>query len=101
MGRATRYTSEFRAEAVRLARDSDEPIYQTALSLGVNEKTLYNWVAQSMRKPDKKLKDTIPKKQSLDDAQREIARLKKALLRAEMERDILKKAAAFFANQEQ
>lgn len=100
--RFQRYTSEFKREAVKLAIGSNKKIYQVANELGMNEKTLYNWVAIAMRtKPHDD--DTVKKpssKHRYQELEEENARLKKELSRAQMERDILKKAAAYFASQE-
>lgn len=105
--KAVKYTAEFKREAVKLAQSSDKRIYQTAQDLGMNEKTLYNWVAIAMRS---KPKDNMPSKASekpstntkhrYQELEEENAKLKKELARAQMERDILKKAAAYFASQE-
>ncbi|MDD5276605.1 MAG: transposase [Methylovulum sp.] len=43
------YTAEFRASAVKLANESDNPIAQTARGLGVNENTLHTWIKKYSR----------------------------------------------------
>lgn len=104
--KTVKYTSEFKREAVKLAQSSGKPIYQTALALGMNEKTLYNWVAIAMRSkpnsdtPCKSSEKTTSTKHRYHELEEENLRLKKELARAQMERDILKKAAAYFASQE-
>lgn len=104
--KTVKYTEEFKREAVKLAQSSDKPIYRTAQDLGMNEKTLYNWVGAAMRskpntdiplKSSEKAASTKHRYQALEE---ENAKLKKQLARAQMERDILKKAAAYFASQE-
>jgi transposase len=87
------YTLEFKQEAVRLVR-SGQPIATAAVGLGIAEQTLRNWL-----KADDagKLNGSGTKQVSAE--QMEIARLRKELAEARMERDILKKAAAYFARE--
>jgi transposase-like protein len=85
-----RFTPEFRAEAVRLARASSEPLSRIARDLGVNAATLGSWL-QAARPPS-----AVP----LTDTERsELRRLRTENRQLRMERDILKKATAFFAKQ--
>lgn len=46
----TRYTTEFRQSAVKLAVESDQPISQTAKELGINENTLHTWIGSTIRR---------------------------------------------------
>jgi transposase len=91
-------------QAVKLAQTSDKPIVHTANKLGIKPKTLYRWVSESMKnKPTNKFAESNPSatsKHRYQELERENQRLKKELKRAEMERDILKKATAYFASQE-
>jgi len=93
------YKKEFRAEAVRLAITGDKSISQTAKDLGVNETTLYNWVAKA-RKSETLYHDDDGVK-STAEIMNELRQLKKELARVTEEREILKKAAVFFAKEEQ
>ena len=95
------YTSEYREEAVKLAMSSEQPIAVIANELGVKESTLYNWVSRAMKKKSSSKENikSVSKKQ-YQDYDQEIRQLKKELKRAQMERDILKKATAYFASQE-
>ena len=86
-----RYPAEFKESSVKLAPESDQPMSQTARELGVNPKLLYNWVNKYSGTNQK----SYPIK--TDPASEEIKRLKKELSRVTLERDILKKAAAYFA----
>lgn len=86
----TTYTAEFRASAVKLALETDQPITQTARELGVNPNTLHTWIGIHRNKSG------IPVK-SEDDQHGEMKRLRKENKRLKEERDILKKAAAYFA----
>lgn len=87
------YTAEFRESAVKLALDTDQPIAETAREIGVNENTLHTWIkkytrpaADSNARTDEHLYD-------------ELKRLKKENARLREERDLLKKAAAYFAQE--
>ncbi len=90
------YTSEFKESAVKLAIESDQPIAATARDLGVNVNTLHTWISkyskpkqqQSVERTDEHIYD-------------EIKRLKKELARVTQERDLLKKATAYFAKEVQ
>lgn len=87
-----RYTSEFKSEAVRLVSSSGKPLAQIARELGVNEQTLHNWKKQSSAPNGLGvMPDHFAQQEEIRRLQRENARLRE-------ERDILKKATAFFAN---
>ena len=88
------YTEEFRQSSAKLAYESDQPISTTADNLGVHETTLYGWIA--------KYYPNRSKRQKIDhsnDPYEELKRLRKENKRLTMERDILKKAAAYFAGE--
>lgn len=84
------YTSEFKESAVQLANESKVPLAQVARELGINKNTLYNWV-EKYSKPKENRKRTD------EHIYDEVNRLKKELQRISQERDLLKKAAAYFA----
>lgn len=86
------YTAEFRESAVKLAVESDQPVAQTAKELGVNKNTLYTWIGQYHR-PAKKQRSKVAEEHIYD----EVKRLRLETRRLKEERDILKKAAAYFA----
>ena len=86
-----RYTLEFKREAVRLVQ-AGQNIASAARALGVVDQTLYNWVKAQRAS---KLKGANSKPVSAE--QMEISRLGAELARANMERDILGKATAYFA----
>ena len=89
------YTAEFRASAVKLANESDKPISQVAQDLGVNVNTLHTWIGKySLPKDSNKVVRTD---EHLYD---ELKRLKKEVARLTEERDLLKKAAAYFAKEQ-
>jgi transposase len=89
------YTAEFRSSAVKLANESDQPIAQTARDLGVNENTLHTWINKYSRpvEQDKSVR-------SDEHLYEELKRLKKENARLIEERDLLKKAAAYFAKEQ-
>lgn len=96
MSRRSKYSPEFKREAVKLSQSSGKKLYIIAEELGVCYKTLCNWTREAVKKPD-----TPSKKQHhYQELLTENAKLKRELKRAQQERDILKKAAAFFASQE-
>jgi transposase len=86
-----RYTLEFKQEAVRLV-EGGETVSAVARTLGVSFQSVDNWVKAAAAG---RLRDV--KGKSLSAEQMEIARLKGELARTRMERDILKKATAYFA----
>ena len=98
MRNQTKFSSEFRREAVKLAQSSDKPTKQIAVELGVKSTTLYQWMSRAMKNKTSRVSKAEQKsKHSYQDLESENMRLKKELRRAEMERDILKKAIAIFS----
>lgn len=92
-GTRRRYTAEFKAEAVRLVATSGKPLAQIARELGINEQTLHNWKKQAATRDGLGVE---PDRFALEEENR---RLRRENARLQEERDILKKATAFFANQ--
>lgn len=94
-----RYEQGFRVEAVRLAVTGTKPIAQTAKDLGIKEATLYHWVNEARKSKE----DYVAGDKKLSSAEMidELLRLKKENARLKEEREILKKAAVFFAKEEQ
>jgi transposase len=89
----SRYTLEYKVEAVRLVR-SGQSIAAVARTLGISDQTLHNWIKASDRGG---LAGASSKPVSAE--QMEISRLRAELARTKMERDILKKATAYFAKE--
>jgi len=86
------YPPEFRREAVELARTSGEPIAQVARDLGVSGQTLHTWIKQA--------DVDAGKREGLSTEEREeLRRLRRENRTLVQEREILKKAAAFFARE--
>ena len=89
------YTGEFREGAVKLAIESNQPVAQSARELEVNVNTLHTWINKFHGEPPpgsgKQVND-VHLYEELKQLRRENARLKE-------ERELLKKAAAFFAKE--
>lgn len=86
------YPEEFRREAVRMVR-SGRKVSDVAGSLGVTEQSLRNWVKQeqlNLRERDDGLRS---------EEREELRELRRKVKRVEQERDLLKRAAAFFARE--
>ncbi|HKK01995.1 MAG TPA: transposase [Desulfuromonadales bacterium] len=86
------YSSEFKQNAVKLAVESDQSIAQTAKDLGVNPNTLYTWVTK-YHQPEVPANKGVGEKHPYE----ELKRLRRENAQLKEERDILKKAAAYFA----
>jgi len=89
------YTREFRESAVNLVISSDKPTASIAKELGINPTTLYSWI--------NKVRDADNQESGSSNAQMfdELKRLKKELAEVKEQRDILKKATAYFAKESQ
>ena len=88
-----RFTPEFKEEAVRQVVSRGHSVAEVSARLGVSTHSLYQWFKAV--KPDK----TKQQATELHDAKSEILRLRAQLRRVEEERDILKKAALYFARE--
>jgi len=86
------YPPEFRREAVQLTRTSERSIAQVARDLGVSNQTLRNWIKQADV-------DTGKREGLTTDEREELRRLRRENRTLLQEREILKKAAAFFARE--
>ena len=87
------YPEEFRREAIELARISSKSQRQIAEDLGISEVTLRNWIKQAEREEGKRADGLST------DEREELHRLRRENQTLRMEREILKKAAAFFARE--
>ena len=90
MSKGKRYTQQFKEEAVRQIVERGYSVADVAERLGICTKTLYHWKTT--------VHGSTQQVNSSND-QMEIARLKSELVRVTEERDILKKAAKYFASQ--
>lgn len=92
-----RFTKEFKLEAVRLLEAGEKPATQLAAELGIRRNQLHKWQAQLRSKgPGKAFRG--PGAKPLSELS-EVERLRRELKRVTEERDILKKAAAYFAKE--
>ena len=91
-----RYTKEFREEAVRLVTEEKLSLPEAARRLSLPPSTLENWVRAYK---EGRLGEVGKAYRPLTDIEMELARTKKELVEVKMERDILKKAAAYFAKE--
>ncbi len=95
MGRPSKYPAEFRQEAVRLALVSDESRAAVARRLGINETTLRNWVADHLAE---EARGSDPLAIAVSERE-ELRQLRKEVDELRTEREILRKAAAYFAQE--
>ena len=91
-----RYTKEFREEAVKLVTEEKLSLPEAARRLSLAPSTLGNWVKTYKAGRLGELGKTY---RPLTEVEMELARAKKELAEVKMERDILKKAAAYFAKE--
>lgn len=89
------YPLEFKVSSAQLAVDSDQPVAKTARDLGVNINTLHNWISKYSNSNKNNQKNMTGNANSFE----EIKSLKKELAMVKQERDLLKKAAAYFAKE--
>ncbi len=85
------YTNEFKQEAVALVTEQGYSVSEAASSLGITAKLIYNWKAKFEAQASGKALDT--------DERAELTRLRKENKQLRMEKEILKKASAFFAKE--
>jgi transposase len=95
MGARRQFSREFKLEAVRLVKDRGVAVAQAARDLEVHENVLRKWMREQAADPQQ----AFPGKGLMKPEQAEIERLKKEVAKLRMERDILKKAAAYFAKE--
>jgi transposase len=86
-----RYADEFKIEAVKQVTERGHAVADVATRLGVSQHSLYKWIKQFGVPPAERA--------AARSQQEEVRRLKSELRRVTEERDILKKAAAYFAKE--
>jgi len=92
------YTKEFKLEALRMMAESNRPASEIAMKLGIRRNQLYKWKEQMTKKGDvASSKKGRPKKED----QSEMTNLKQENKRLKEDIEILKKAAAYFAREQQ
>ena len=94
----SRYTKEFRLEAVKLVIEGGLSIPEVGRRLNMHANTISNWIKAYKAG---KLGEIGKGQRSVSETEMELARLRRELSITKMERDILKKAAAYFAKESQ
>ena len=89
------YTPEFKAEAVKLVTEQGYSVTEAARSLGIHETLLRSWKQALEMQGDQ----AFPGHGNLPAIEEELRQLRAENKRLQMERDILKKATAFFARE--
>jgi len=97
----SKYTKEFRDSTINLVMNSEKSAYQIAQDLDVNDKTLYSWIraykkSHNIHTDDRRTTQKVSSKETLEE---ENKRLRKELAIVKQEREILKKATAYFAKE--
>lgn len=90
-----KFSREFKLESVRLVKDRGVAVAQAARDLDLHENVLRKWIRQFADDPQ----HAFPGHGQMKPEQLEIDRLRKEVAKLKAERDILKKAAAFFARE--
>jgi transposase len=90
------YTKEFKEEAVKMVTEGGLSAPEVGRRLSISRATIDYWVRTSRQGP---LKDTTGHREPVTDEQMELARLRQENVELRMERDILKKAAAYFTKE--
>lgn len=95
MGRRRTYSAEFKREAVALTREPDRTVAEVARSLGIDRSVLRSWRVRMDAEGDAAFAGQGRPKASDE----EVVQLRRELARTRQERDILKKALAYFAKE--
>ncbi len=94
-GSSSEVPAEFRREAIALVKSSGRPVAEVARSLEIAEATLWNWV-----KADREAAERDADPDALSESERsELKRLRKRVAQQEIDLEILRKAAAYFARE--
>jgi transposase len=95
MGRPTKYPEQFRRDAVELVESSKRPIAEVARSLSINEGTLWNWVRDARQK----LAGDVDPEVLSESERDELRRLRKEVIELRTDKEVLRRAAAYFARE--
>lgn len=99
MPRPSKYPEPFRRDAVELARSSDRSLREIGRELGVNHETLRNWV-NAAKRAEQNAAGQRPSADEVSAGERdELRRLRKKVAELELEKEILRKAAQYFAKE--
>jgi transposase len=94
VGRPSKYSPEFRRDAVALVRSTGRPINQVARELGLSHETLRNWVKRERIDRGQGEPGELTTSQL-----EELRQLRRRVVELEAEREILRRAAAYFAKE--
>ncbi len=94
MSKYRKFTPEYREEAVKMVIQSQRPVAEVARELGINEGTLGHWVSKHRDEHPVTEELSLPDRAKLKELERENRDLR-------MQNDFLKKAAAYFAKEQQ
>jgi transposase len=92
------YTSEFRRQAVEMVIREGLGIAEASRRLSLSPKTLTNWVRRAKGGSAAEVADAAPRRE-VTEAEAELSRLRRENAELRIERDILKKSAAYFAGE--
>jgi len=95
MPKRKRFSRQFKVDAVRLVTEQGYRVTEAARNLGIHPNMLSRW----KRQLEAESEDAFPGKGQMAPGKEELHRLRKRVKQLEMEREILKKAAAFFAKE--
>jgi transposase len=95
MGTRRQFSREFKLEAVRLVKERGVSVAQASRDLDVHENVLRKWMREQASDPQR----AFPGQGVMKPEQAELDRLRKENAKLRMERDLLKKAAAYFARE--
>jgi transposase len=95
MGTRRQFSREFKLEAVRLVKERGVSVAQASRDLEVHENVLRKWMREATADPQQ----AFPGQGVMKPEQAELDRLRKENTKLRMERDLLKKAAAYFARE--
>lgn len=96
MTRGKRYTAEFKLEIAKLMVEQGYTVHQACEAAGAGVTAVKRWRRQYMAEQSGK---PLPNMRALTPDHQEIQQLKQRIRQLEMEKDILKKASAFFARE--
>lgn len=95
MTKRTKYSHEFKAEAIRMVLNESKSADDVGKMLKIHPSTIRKWIAKYKKNGD----DAFPGNGNQTPAEREISRLKKEIKELKQEKEILKKATAYFAKE--
>jgi len=95
-GKYRKYSREFKVEAVKMVTEGGHKVSEVSRDLGIHENLIYKWRKLFSDDGD----ESFPGKGRLKPSDEEFHRLKRELSKARQERDILKKALAYFAEED-